>query len=334
MENKNKVKEYIMDLMIIFLGVWSLSCIHLFVINYSLQSGTKEEFVGIVAKVILSILFWVGVIYSLIYNSIKAHRDKKPLAKTFLKSCYPLVIQLAVIGVIFYKLSHYDSNYEIFYDINKLKDLFLNVEFFAIDLIILTLLYFMPKEIRLYKALFNTLLIKNFMILGAYLTMVSVINLVDIEKKMNDTNLVSSFLECTDNYIVNNDIFFLTSKECPYKDKTADEKAIIMAEKGNVIHYTKVLNSMKTASNEDKVKLAKKYYQANLKFYNISWLEINMPLLYENSLFKKNKDRNLAKKDQDLRMIGFIEQGNRNSYLNYKNSIPKKEQSLLVRSIN
>lgn len=316
---KVRKTEIMSLLLLIALSTWSLSIVNLFYPSVIIQKGTASEFLGFAFDIIMALLFWLGLVYFTITELKKLKKEKKG---SVLKT---IVIGLGFSIFVYCLLNYFDMS-TIMDRVGEFRRYYFIPLFFLINLSLLIGVYFTNTNTKRFVSLLESLVMFNIFILGIYMVTVSFVKVLSFEKIYeNDSNMMRTIFPCEGTYPVVKYQFFIIQKDCPYKDKSKDEQLMILAENGNSHAYGKMMGSIKT--NDEKTKLATKYYESTKHLLEKSWIENNIPSLYNISMVKSYKEVASRYRENDLKFIELVNKGDSTKINELRNELMKDKKT-------
>lgn len=317
-----------------FLSLWSMD---IFLIPYSgdyFAKGTSGEFFDFAVSILLSILFWVLIVIYPIFCFIKNKiKNKKTISETDVKkdelSTFKDLVTLIVIGLYLVGLvSNFLFAMEESTNNGILKksiiDSIINSYYFYWNLILVVLVCLIKHNSKTLK---NILLHINLFTLTFLLISLSIVSTSNKMINVQNTGgYIAKSMYCQNTYLEYVPLISFEEKPCPESFLNSDEAYKSFGEHGSVTGYLISLGKLKT--NEEKVALAKRFYESNEYLDKTSWLEENVPYIYEKTMLSKSRDYYLKNKNIDKQVISLMESKNYDKIKEIANDLKTKKSEL------
>lgn len=188
---------------------------------------------------------------------------------------------------------------------DNIYNIVFNKTLYMIDMVLILAIYACRKLYKLWDFLLKILVFKTCFMIGIYLSIVAFVNLANSGTMRETDSFIPANVFCQKTYVETTNIFFFKNVDCPFKNsKDAD---IDYANSGSTVAYNQVMN--KPLSIKEKAEITLKFYAANSKYDQKTWLEDNYPNIYATSLVHTSKSYYLLNKSYDVMLAKLILEG-------------------------
>lgn len=312
-----------------FFSLWSLDIVTLLYAGDYFVKGTRSEFISFSVDIIMSVVFWIllfsftfipGIIkgFKKLLGTYKPKDEKKDELST-VKIVFSLTILLAyLIGLIYNMLPSYSMENNV-PEIPLFSSIFSPYYFFWN--LVFVLLVCIPKYNS--NTIKNILLHINLLTFTIFLFSLSFISTHNkIFNADNSSSYVSKNMLCNKTYFKYKSPLSFEEVPCPGSYLSQDDAYKNFGEHGSTVGYLLSLGKLKT--NEEKVHLAKRFYESNKDLETPSWIEENVPSVYKRSSLSFSRKFYLENNIIDKQVITLMESKNYDKVKEIANDLKQK----------
>jgi hypothetical protein len=295
---------YIVHAILILSMTQSLSLIKLFWLGGFIKDGSFVEFLTIMWTVLVSIMAIVAVICLSMEDDGKGKKTKK-------EHLLCSLMYLVAIGIMMWLIycitggKPDETVMLISTNTSHIYDIIFNKTLYIIDMILILAIYMSRKLYKIWYFLLQVLVFKIMFMIGIYFAFVSYLNIFNgMVDRSPSAYLPVSFL-CQDTYVKSTNIFFVENVDCPYKGKEDIQKEL--AKSGSAVAYA--LTIRKPMDIKEKAAIAIMFYESNKRFEETTWIEKNLPSVYQTSMLYTSKTFYQKNKDAEVMVAKMILSG-------------------------
>lgn len=297
-------KTYIVHAISVLSLTQSFAFLKLFWLGLFIKDGTLNEFLMIMWTVTVSII----ALLSIICLSMESDDNKKMSYREHLTQYLVYLIGTIIMVFILHLITGgnpYETVIQISNNTSHIYDIIFNKTLYIIDMILIMAIYMSRKVYKIWNFLLQVLVFKIIFMIGIYLSFLSYINIFNGMVDISPNAYLSTSFFCKDNYVKSTNIFFVENVDCPYKGEKDIEKAL--AKSGSTVAYT--LTIRKPMDVREKAEIVVNFYEANKRFEETSWIEMNIPSVYKESMLYEGKTFYQKNKDAEVMVAKMILSG-------------------------
>lgn len=328
---KERIKQlvnntYIVHAIFILSLTQSLSFIKLFWLGGFIKDGSLGEFLTIMGTVAVSIISLISVICLSMEDDGKGKKTKK---EHILYSVMYLIGTFIMLGLLICVTGGKPDETIILISTNTsyIYDIIFNKTLYIIDMVLILAIYMSRKIYKIWNFLLQVLMFKIMFMIGIYFAFVSYLNIANGMIDRSPNAYIPTHLLCQDTYVKSKNLFFVENVDCPYKESKDINKEL--AKSGSAVAYDLTIG--KPMDIKEKAAIVIMFYEANKRFEEITWIENNLPSVYETSMLYTAKKHYQKDKEIELSVAKLILSGQETAALEKaREELKKKKSSIFL----
>lgn len=324
---KERIKQlvnntYIVHAIFILSLTQSLSFIKLFWLGGFIKDGSLGEFLTIMGTVSVSIISLISVICLSMEDDGKGKKTKK---EHILYSVMYLIGTFIMLGLLICVTGGKPDETVILISTNTshIYDIIFNKTLYIIDMVLILAIYMSRKLHKIWDFLLQVLVFKIMFMIGIYFAFVSYLNIANGMIDRSPNAYIPTHLLCQDTYVKSKNLFFVENVDCPYKEAKDINKEL--AKSGSAVAYDLTIG--KPMDIKEKAAIVIMFYEANKRFEETTWIENNLPSVYETSMLYTAKNHYQKDKEIELSVAKLILSGQETAALEKAREELKKRKS-------
>lgn len=328
---KERIKQlvnntYIVHAIFILSLTQSLSFIKLFWLGGFIKDGSLGEFLTIMGTVAVSIISLISVICLSMEDDGKGKKTKK---EHILYSVMYLIGTFIMLGLLICVTGGKPDETIILISTNTsyIYDIIFNKTLYIIDMVLILAIYMSRKLYKIWNFLLQVLMFKIMFMIGIYFAFVTYLNIANGMIDRSPNAYIPTHLLCQDTYVKSKNLFFLENVDCPYKEAKDVNKEL--AKSGSAIAYDLTIG--KPMNIKEKAEIVIMFYEANKRFEETTWIENNLPSVYETSTLYTAKKHYQKDKEIELSVAKLILSGQETAALEKaREALNKRKSSIFL----
>lgn len=328
---KERIKKlvnntYIVHAIFIISLTQSLSFIKLFWLGGFIKDGSLGEFLTIMGTVAVSIIALLSVICLSMEDDGKEKKTKK---EHILYSAMYLIGTVIMLGLVIYVTGGKPDETIVLISTNTsyIYDIIFNKTLYIIDIGLILAIYMSRKLYKIWNFLLQVLVFKILFMIGIYFSIVAYINIANGMIDRSPNAYIPTHLLCQDTYVKSKNIFFVENVDCPYKEAKNINKEL--AKSGSAVAYDLTIG--KPMDIKEKAAIVIMFYEANKRFEETTWIERNLPSVYQTSTLYTAKTHYQKNKEIELSVAKLILSGQETAALEKaRETLTKSKSSMFL----
>lgn len=327
-------KTYIIHAIFIISMTQSIAFAKLFWLSGFIHDGSFGEFAAIMGSVAVSVI----ALLAFICLTMEKDDSKKMNYKGHLFKCslylIGTIILISIVNSIIDRTPE-QFIWDISTNTSHIYDVVFNKTLYIIDMLLVGAIYITRKLYKIWNFLLQVLVFKMMFMIGIYLAAISYLNIYNTMIDKNPNAFLPTTFFCKDTYVETYNIFFIKNTDCPFKDSKDQKKEL--AKSGSTWAYISTMNQKMDL--REKAAIVVMFYESNKNFDNKTWIEKNIPSLYNDSMLKQSKVYYHRNKDAELAVAKMILAGQDNQAIEKAKQLlaenkPKKEDKSQYNFLN
>lgn len=297
-------KTYIIHAIFIISMTQSIGFAKLFWLGGFIHDGSFSEFAAIMGSVVVSLV----ALLAFICLTMEKDDSKKTNYKGHLLKCslylIGTIILISIVNSIIDRTPE-QFMWDITTNTSHIYDVVFNKTLYIIDMALIGAIYMTRKLYKIWNFLLQVLVFKIMFMIGIYLATISYLNVYNDMIDRNSNAFLPTTFFCKDTYVNVTNIFFVENVDCPHKGQKDVEKEL--AKSGSAVAYGLTMRS--PMDIKEKAKIAIMFYEANKRFEENTWIEKNLPSVYQTSMLYTSKTFYQKNKDAEVKVAKMILSG-------------------------
>ena len=319
-------KTYIIHAIFILSMTQSFALVKIFWLGGFIHDGSFSEFAAIIGSVIISV---IALLCFICLIALEHDGKKRTIKDHIIQNSLYLIATVIIISIVNSVIDR--SPEQLIWDIatntSYIYDIVFNKVLYIIDMVLICAIYMTRKFYKIWNFLLEVLIFKVMFMVGVYFATISYLNIYNSLIDKNPNAFIPTTFYCQDTYVNVTNVFLIENKDCPFKDSKDVEKEL--AKSGSAVAYDLTIG--KPMDIKEKAAIVIMFYEANKKFEETTWIERNLPSVYQTSTLYTAKIHYQKNKEIELSVAKLILSGQETAALEKaRETLTKSKSSMFL----